>query len=681
MTKYILTARVWIHFVQRHVEDIISNVTCKAGYWECTKNPCPKDCLVHGEGHYVTFDRKRYLYDGNCEYVLVEDQCSQENGTFQILVESVPCCENGVICSRIIRIFTEAKEFKLHDGRMTRIEKSFGQTQCTDSSYSLHTVGLYLIIKFSNGITVIWDKRTRVSITLDPRWKNKVCGLCGNFNGDITDDLTTQGNCLVTSTLEFGNSWKSSVFCSDVMNQTFPCDRNPYCSAWAQRKCSIIKTTVFQSCHSKVDPTPFYDTCVQETCSCDLEGRHLSFCTSIAVYAEACNKAGVCIDWRTPDLCPVYCDYYNAPEECSWHYHPCGTLTTKTCSDHYVGKKFSAKLEGCYAKCPVSAPYLDENIMKCVKLADCTCYHNGKILQPGEVIWNVCEECKCDNGTVTCRKGVTTTVKPTTTISTTVSISVTTTPKETTSATVIAETTTPGVSTTIKPTTTRSTTSSTLEVTTSPKERTTTTVIAGTTTIEGISTTGFTTSSKPELTTTVKETTAGSTPVTTSAKEMTTPTVTAETTTKEVTFSPKGTPTTTVIAETTTKEVTATPKETTGTTVIAATTTTEKLTPTVKPTPTGSTTSIKPELTTRVKETTAGSTPVTTSPKEMTTPTVTTETTTTEVTFSPKGTPTTTVIAETTSKGLTATPKPTTTTSTTQSTSEVTATPKETTGT
>ncbi|GCC19011.1 hypothetical protein chiPu_0020949 [Chiloscyllium punctatum] len=278
--------------------------TCKAGYWECTNNPCPKDCLVHGEGHYVTFDGKRYLYDGNCEYVLVE-----------------------------------AKEFKLHDGRMTRIEKSFGQTQCTDNSYSLHTVGLYLIIKFSNGITVIWDKRTRVSITLDPRWKNKVCGLCGNFNGDIADDLTTQGNCLVTSTLEFGNSWKSSVFCSNVMNQTFPCERNPYCSAWAQRKCSIIKTTVFQSCHSKVDPTPFYDTCVQETCSCDLEGRYLSFCTSIAVYAEACNKAGVCIDWRTPDLCPVYCDYYNAPEECSWHYHPCGTLTTKTCSDHYVGKK------------------------------------------------------------------------------------------------------------------------------------------------------------------------------------------------------------------------------------------------------------------------------------------------------------------------------------------------------
>ncbi|XP_048466536.1 mucin-19-like [Rhincodon typus] len=396
--------------------------TCKAGSWECTKNTCPKECLVHGDGHYVTFDGKRYLYDGNCEYILVEDQCNRGNGTIQILVESVPCCENGVTCSRIIRILTEGEEFKLHDGRMTRTEKSFGQTQCKDSSYSLHTVGLYLIVKFSNGITVIWDKRTRVSITLDPRWKNKVCGLCGNFNGHIADDLTTQGNSLVTNTLEFGNSWKSSMSCSNAMNQTFPCERNPYCSAWAQRKCSIIKDTVFQSCHKKVDPTPFYDACVQEACACDLEGKYLGFCTAVAVYAEACNKADVCIRWRTPDLCPVYCDYYNAPEECSWHYHPCGTLTTKTCSDHNVGKKFSAKLEGCYAKCPVSAPYLDENLMKCVKLTDCTCYHNGKILQPGEVMWNVCEECKCDNGTVTCRS-VTTTVKPTTATSTPVSVS------------------------------------------------------------------------------------------------------------------------------------------------------------------------------------------------------------------------------------------------------------------
>ncbi|XP_055509562.1 mucin-19-like [Leucoraja erinacea] len=175
---------------------------------------------------------------------------------------------------------------------------------------------------------------------------NKISGLCGNYNGDIADDLTTKGNSLVTDILEFGNSWTLSSSYSHVVNQTSACDANPYCLSWAQRKCSIIKHNVFKACHKKVEPIPYYETCVQGACACDLEGKYMGFCTSVAVYAEACNKAEVCIDWRTPDLCPVYCDYYNNPEECSWHYHPCGTLTTRTCSDHYIGKKFSAILEG-----------------------------------------------------------------------------------------------------------------------------------------------------------------------------------------------------------------------------------------------------------------------------------------------------------------------------------------------
>ncbi|XP_078391220.1 uncharacterized protein LOC144673105 [Cetorhinus maximus] len=473
-----------------------NNCTCKAGTWECTKNSCPKDCLVYGDGHYVTFDGKRYSFDGNCEYTLVEDRCNQGKGTIQILIESIPCCERGVTCSRIIRILFEDKELKLTDGRVIRTANSHGQTQCADDSYSLHTVGLYLILTFSNGITVIWDKRTRVSITLDPRWKNKICGLCGNFNGDVVDDVTTKGNSVVANVLEFGNSWKSTMSCSNAVNQTYPCDRNPYCLAWAQRKCSIMKDTVFQACHKKVDPTPFYEACVQEACACDLEGKHLGFCTAVAVYGEACNKAGVCIRWRTPDLCPVYCDYYNNPDECSWHYHPCGTLTTKTCLDHYVGKKFSAILEGCYAKCPVSAPYLDENIMKCVKLPDCTCYYNGQILQPGEVTRNDCEEWgKIEKGggivgvlkdkmtsmltEDTMREGVTTTI----TLTTTKFTPVTTAPKGTTTSTAIERTTTTKVTSTSTVPTTVSTASSTA-VSTTTQERTTTPVTEKTTTAE-----------------------------------------------------------------------------------------------------------------------------------------------------------------------------------------------------
>lgn len=41
-----------------------------------------------------------------------------------------------------------------------------------DQLYYTHTVGLYIIISVpSAGITLIWDKHTRLTIELDPFWR------------------------------------------------------------------------------------------------------------------------------------------------------------------------------------------------------------------------------------------------------------------------------------------------------------------------------------------------------------------------------------------------------------------------------------------------------------------------------------------------------------------------------
>lgn len=55
----------------------------------------------------------------------------------------------------------------------------------------------------------------------------------------------------------------------------------------------------------------------------------------------------------------VYCDYYNGPGECSWHYEPCGTVTAKTCKDQVIGQKFSSLLEGktCLKGCENDAAF------------------------------------------------------------------------------------------------------------------------------------------------------------------------------------------------------------------------------------------------------------------------------------------------------------------------------------
>lgn len=46
--------------------------TCKNRRWICTTNQCSGTCSIYGDGHYRTFDEKRYVFSGNCEYSLVQ---------------------------------------------------------------------------------------------------------------------------------------------------------------------------------------------------------------------------------------------------------------------------------------------------------------------------------------------------------------------------------------------------------------------------------------------------------------------------------------------------------------------------------------------------------------------------------------------------------------------------------
>ncbi|XP_051247766.1 mucin-2-like isoform X4 [Dicentrarchus labrax] len=483
--------------------------TCGEGQWHCKDEPCPGKCQVYGNGHYQTFDSKWYRFDGHCQYTLVEDNCGKRNGTFSVRVESVPCCDEALTCSRSIILDLQGLvTLTLSDMKVTRRHHK-GWTLLEDSLYSTHTVGLYIIISVpSRGITLIWDKHTRITIELQAYLRNQVCGLCGNFDSNEMNDLQISGSGAVSSSLAFGNSWRAATPpCSDVTTEIFPCERNSYCSAWAQRRCMILTGDTFKDCHLKVDPEPYYHACVQESCSCEFEGKFLGFCTAVAAYAEACSDQDVCVNWRTPDLCPVYCDYYNEKGQCSWHYEACGKMLT--CGE---GNYFNHKLEGCYPRCSKEVPYYDENTGECTQLRNCTCLFNDTILQPGKVVLIQSIECHCENGTIKCQPSfktpdfnctsTPTAPPPTTTPATTSTSSIPTTTASTTTETTVLSTT---------PTTTIAFTTAE----TSPMPTTTSTPV---TTITNVSTTTEFWSTVLSTTSTPTTTTASTTPSTTTTQ-------------------------------------------------------------------------------------------------------------------------------------------------------------------
>ncbi|XP_062432338.1 mucin-2 [Rhea pennata] len=378
---------------------------CQRGGWNCTKGDvCYGTCTIYGSGHYITFDGKFYDFDGSCEYVATQDFCGDKNSSssFSIITENVPCGTTGVTCSKAIKMFLGNTELKLENKDYKEIQRDIGD----EVHYRKRAVGLYLVIEASNGVMLIWDKKTTIFIKLTADYQGKVCGLCGNFDGKSNNDFTTRSGLQETSALEFGNSWKQSYTCPDVTEEILPCSVKPHRKSWAEKECYLIRSAVFEICHSKVDPTPFYEACVHDACSCDSGGDCECFCSAVAAYAQECIKAKACVFWRTPDICPIFCDYYNPPNECEWHYEPCGSdiLTCKMINN--VSTNFSVPyLEGCYPRCPPEKPIYNEETKKCETRDDCGCYFNGTYYEPEEeiLVKENCRRCVCvSSGNINC---------------------------------------------------------------------------------------------------------------------------------------------------------------------------------------------------------------------------------------------------------------------------------------
>ncbi|XP_063293571.1 mucin-2-like [Pelobates fuscus] len=390
-----------------HNEDIFPHGTkvnvdcntclCQKGRWTCTDSPCYGTCTIYGNGHYVTFDGKFYDFDGNCEFVAAQDYCGihGSHGNFSVITENIPCGTTGTTCSKAIKIFIGSTELKLAD---KHLEETLGDIS-KRVHYRTREVGLYLVIEANNGILLIWDRKTTIFIKVSPLFKGKVCGLCGNFDDNSKNDFTTSHMLQVNNVLEFGNSWKAKPTCPDVTEEVHPCSLNPHRHSWAEKQCGLIKSDVFKVCHSKVDPTLFYEACVNDACSCDSGGDCECFCTAVAAYAQECTKAGACVYWRTPDICPIFCDYYNPEDECEWHYHPCGSDNIKTCrSINGIDTNVTINyLEGCYPTCPPDKPIFDESKKICVKEEECGCFIDGKQYEPGSIVPSdvKCHTCVC----------------------------------------------------------------------------------------------------------------------------------------------------------------------------------------------------------------------------------------------------------------------------------------------
>ena len=317
---------------ETYQRDCSTRCTCRAGpQIDCITVNCPTDgptCRANGDPHYVTFDGRRYNYQGSCKYVHVE-RCT--NSEFSVEARNFPSRNGRVSLVGEVTVETQAVNILMERRSRRRgpIPVTINMQQASNTDIILYDsngvevrrVGSSVHV-FLNaiGIRITWNGQSRVEATVSTTLLNELCGLCGTYNGNRSDDLQRRDGVVTTSVVDFGDSWLVPGSCTALAKrdaQGFPgCSTDPAVIQEGQTRCSVLTQGVFSACNNVVDPTPYIEDCEFDFCCCDDTDREDCYCDNLAAYAAACADVGVVLStWRNS-----FCREFIKNYVCSYTY-------------------------------------------------------------------------------------------------------------------------------------------------------------------------------------------------------------------------------------------------------------------------------------------------------------------------------------------------------------------------
>ncbi|XP_067836581.1 kielin/chordin-like protein, partial [Heptranchias perlo] len=332
--------------------------------------PQPATCMVFGDPHYLTFDRKMIHFQGACSYILAED-C--EGADFSIRVTNGDRGRKGVSWTEEVTVLIGDLTVKLlQDWVVTVDDRRVTLPFLKEPYIYIERRSKIISLNTNIGVKVLWNGKSHLEVSLPGTYKGQACGLCGNFNNYPQDDMRIRSGQIVTSEATFGNSWKvggeneSSSQCTDGKDID-PCKQAGYrARKEANAKCKILKSKIFELCHGVVPPEMFFASCVYDLCAC---GSNVDdcLCDALEAYASQCRQASLILHWRSPTLCAIGC-----PSDRGYVFDECGPPCPKTCFNKDVplgvidAHCFKPCVPGC--QCPAG---LVEHESHCIKSEAC----------------------------------------------------------------------------------------------------------------------------------------------------------------------------------------------------------------------------------------------------------------------------------------------------------------------
>ncbi|XP_009463262.1 PREDICTED: IgGFc-binding protein [Nipponia nippon] len=363
-----------------------------------------KTCAAVGATHYKSFDGGEFIFQGTCQYQFA-GLCEKSQGLvdFQVLVQNGRQDDKLLSSIALVTVKVYGKNIVLsqeHPGKITINDQLANLPyHHRDKKVSIYRAGQEVVVETNFGLTVTYDWQSQVTVTVPSSYANAVCGLCGNYNGNVGDEMMMKNGQVTSNPDALGHSWKVTDIPGCVELSKSQC---PGMVAALQHQesskmgCGIISRVggPFGACHAHVDAVKYFQNCVHDFCL--FPDQKNAICLVIARYTAACQAAGVTVgSWRTDDFCSISCPTNS-------HYELCSQDCGQTCSSIYTPMKCSERCkEGCVC---------DEGFVlsgdECVPISRCGCLHQGFYYKAEEIFLPTKEEkCQCHaGGTVECQK-------------------------------------------------------------------------------------------------------------------------------------------------------------------------------------------------------------------------------------------------------------------------------------